>query len=58
MYFYLRSLCVTAPLLPGSVVPHVVTDAGDGQGGVPLNPLQAAEGFLGGVASIEEKVIH
>ena len=57
MYFYLRSLFVTAPLLPGSVVPHVVADAGDCEGGVPLHSLEAAEGSLGRVASVEEEVI-
>ena len=45
-------------LLPRSIVANVVTDAGDGEGGVPLYPLEAAEGPLDSVASVEKKVIH
>ena len=45
-------------LLPRSIVPNVVTDAGDGEGGVPLYPLEAAEGPLGCVAAVEQEVIY
>ena len=45
-------------LLPRSIVANVVTDAGDGEGGVPLNPLEAAEGPLGIGTPVEEQVIY